>query len=301
MKLAYTWLILYLLPGAITFGQIVLDNNESFPEFSYKYTQKYSCGGQTNSMKIYIHQKTGMKFVLIPAGSFLMGNKKLRIEPVHKVTIKSFLMSQYEVTQKVWQQVIGQNPSYFRGDSKPVENVSWDDVQKFCQKTGLELPSESQWEYACRAGTNSLYYWGNAWNRNMINSASYWAKQDLISIYDIQYKFEFYSKWKNLGAGTTEVGKFPPNAFGLYDILGNVMEWCLDTLHMDSTGRRTLAYKGAPNDGSAWVDKDPRAYKILRGASWSSHGRFCSTASRGYLPSYVKGNFIGFRVVKTMP
>ncbi len=194
-----------------------------------------------------------LEMVSIPGGKFLMGtedeeierlvkeydNEWIRVEkPQHEVTVSPFYMGKYPITQAQYQQVMGKNPSYFKGDERPVEQVSWDDAVEFCQRlskqTGTEyrLPSESEWEYACRAGTTTKYYFGDDITSDLANYGD------------------------NVGE-TTSVGQYSPNAFGLYDMHGNVWEWCQDDWHDN--------YQDAPTDGRAWVSGG--LIKVRRGGS----------------------------------
>lgn len=193
-------------------------------------------------------ENTEIKMVSIPAGSFLMGSPDDEIGrftdegPQHQVTLAGFQMSQTPITQAQWQAVMGGNPSRFDdqadSDQRPVECVSWYDAMEFCrllsERTGClyTLPSEAQWEYACRAGTVTRYAFGDTITTDQAN-------------YDCR-----------LGQ-TTPVGKFPANAWGLHDMHGNVWEWCLDDWH-DS-------YEGAPTDGSAWIEGSHSLGKLLEG------------------------------------
>ncbi|MBD2523908.1 formylglycine-generating enzyme family protein [Nostoc sp. FACHB-133] len=230
-----------------------------------------------------------LDMVKIPGGSFNMGsptgeNGRANTEdPQHAVNIPAFLIGKFEVTQEQYQQIIGSNPSKFKGAKRPVEEVSWDDAVDFCkkltQKAGREycLPSEAEWEYACRAGTTTPFHFGETITTELAN-------------YEGDSTYASALKGKNRQE-TTEVESFPPNAFGLYDMHGNVWEWCQDTWH-DS-------YKGAPSDGSAWIDNDNKI-RMLRGGSWHDLPGKCRSASRN-LNFRVGRDLIhsnlGFRVV----
>lgn len=212
--------------------------------------------------------------VTIPSGSFKMGSNEDSIEkPVHNVQIKSFKMGKYEVTQAQWKAVMGSNPSNFRGDNRPVEQVSWNDIQSFLGKLNKQsgktfrLPSEAEWEYAARAGTSSKWSWGNSEG----SAGSY----------------VWYGK--NSGSKTHPVGQKKPNAFGLYDMHGNVWEWVQDNWH-DS-------YRGAPSDGSVWGGGDSR-YRVIRGGCLSYSARDLRSAYRDYNSPGSRSYIIGFRLVR---
>jgi formylglycine-generating enzyme required for sulfatase activity/CheY-like chemotaxis protein len=227
-----------------------------------------------------------LEMVYIPGGSFIMGSppgevkRKNNEEPQHQVTVPGFFMGKYVVTQAQYQAIMGQNPSIFKGEKRPVEKVSWDDAVEFCnklsQQTGhsYRLPSEAEWEYACRAGTTTPFYFGETITTDLVNYNGNYP-------YASAPKGEYRTK-------TTDVGSFPPNAFGLYDMHGNVWEWCQDTWHEN--------YNGAPTDGSAWIDNNYN-YRMLRGGSWNQSSRDCRCAIRNWSdPDYRYGNW-GFRVV----
>jgi formylglycine-generating enzyme required for sulfatase activity len=198
-----------------------------------------------------------------------LGNGGSDQEPVHEVTIsQAFFMGKYEVTQGQWQAVMGSNPSHFKecGSNCPVEMVSWDDAQAFINKLNetndgfkYRLPSEAEWEYACRTGTTVDYLDSTAW----------------------------YSA--NSGSKTHPVGAKQPDGFGLYDMHGNVSEWCQDWYHP--------SYDGAPSDGSAWLSGGEHQFRVLRGGSWLDDAPVLRSATRNlYSPDY-RFNFFGFRVV----
>lgn len=191
-------------------------------------------------------QTPSIDMVEIPAGTFLMGSPAseeghcLRERPQHEVTLERFFMSRTPITQAQWVAVMGNNPSEFKGSNLPVESVSWHDAMKFCDRlsklTGrtYTLPTEAQWEYACRAGTTTPFSFGETITTDQAN-------------YDGNYTYGNGQEGE-YRRHTTDVGTFPPNAWGLHDMHGNVWEWCLDEWH-DS-------YAGAPTDGSAWEGGD---------------------------------------------
>jgi|GEM_PF-3511789 len=219
----------------------------------------------------------GIEFVLIPPGNFMMGstNGKADEKPVHQVTISySFYLGRHEVTQAQWQSVMADNPSYFKecGGNCPVESVSWNDVQDFVNKLNeandgfkYRLPSEAEWEYAYRGGSKADYY---------------------AQVFEIGWYAD------NSGKKTHPVGKNRPNAFGLYDMPGNVWEWCGDWYHP--------SYDGAPTDGSAWERGGDQQLRVVRGGSWNDDASFLRSAHRyqvtADLRSVVPAGF-GFRVV----
>ncbi|MEB3342522.1 formylglycine-generating enzyme family protein, partial [Okeania sp.] len=219
-------------------------------------------------------------------GSFLMGSPENEAErksnegPQHEVTIQPFYMSKYPITQNQYQTIMGNNPSSFKGGSRPVEWVSWQNAVEFCQKlsekTGkiYTLPSESQWEYSCRTGTTTPFYFGETITPELVN-------------YDGNYPYGNAPKGKYL-AETTNVEAFKPNAFGLYDMHGNIWEWCQDVWHEN--------YNGAPTDGSAWEVGGDSNIRVLRGGCWYGYSRSCRSARRNYGNAVILNNNRGFRV-----
>ena len=248
----------------------------------------------------------GLDMVFIPGGKFLMGapedepESQDRERPQHEVTLQPFFMGRYTITQAQWRVVasylqiereLSPDPSRFKGDNRPVENVSWDDATEFCQRlsaeTGREykLSSEAQWEYACRAGTTTPFHFGETITTELAN---YNGTDDQWGSYGRGTKGEYRKQ-------TTEVGSFLANRFGLHDMHGNVLELCEDDYHN--------SYKGAPTDGTAWIDSDrANTDRVLRGGSWYGLPRGCRSAFR---ISYFRRGFIldivGFRVVCVVP
>lgn len=245
-----------------------------------------------------------LEMVSIPGGRFQMGSAEGEGDgderPQHSVTVKPFLISRYLITQAQWQIVaklpkinhdFDPDPSNFKGSKRPVERVSWHEAIEFCarlsRKTGHEyrLPSEAEWEYACRAGTTTPFHFGETITTDLANYQGT----------DWEYGGKVYPG--SYGAGpkgvyreqTTDVGSFPPNAFGLYDMHGNVWEWCLDHWHEN--------YEGAPTDGSAWISGGDADLRLLRGGSWVNNPRNCRSAIRFRNYPDIRNSSIGFRLV----
>jgi len=226
-----------------------------------------------------------LDMLVIPSGMFQMGSPKNQgstdEHPQHFVTIKSFMMGKFLVTQGQWKAVIGKlPPCRFKGDKLPVERVSWNDAQKFCQqlskRTGrnYHLPSETQWEYACRAGTRTPFSFGKTLTSDFANfNSEHTFREEPRGFY-------FHS--------TSEGGKFPPNAFGLCDMHGNLWEWCADNWLDD--------YSSSPRDGSSYQNKDSR-YRAARGGSWHEPAALCRSAVRLRVMQSDAEEFIGFRVI----
>ena len=260
--------------------------------------------GQINSRRLhyaeYFTEDLGngfcLEMVAIPGGTFLMGSPPTEIGrdnsevPQHSVTVQSFFMGKYPVTQAQWKAVaalpqinlpLNPNPSYSNGINQPVEQVSWHEAEEFCarlsQKTGkiYRLPSESEWEYAARGGTTTPFYFGETITGELAN-------------------FDGHSGYGYAPKGidrqeTTPVDSFPPNSFGLYDIHGNVWEWCADVWHDN--------YYGAPSDRSVWDKNGNNRYRLVRGGSWYDPAKTCRSANRCASELNSKVNNCGFRVV----
>lgn len=227
-----------------------------------------------------------MEFILVPPGEFEMGSpirekrRKLWESPVHRVTLeKPFYLGKYPVIQAQWQRVMGNNPSYFKGDGLPVENVSWEEVQEFLRKLNemenvrsYRLPTEAEWEYAARAGTMTGYAFG----------------EEATKLYEYAWFL------KNSELRTHSTGLKKPNPWGFYDMYGNVGEWVQDEYH--------ISYKGAPSDGSAWENPFSSALskpvRIRRGGGWNGNAGCCRSAERLFAAQDRRFNSLGFRVAK---
>lgn len=217
-----------------------------------------------------------IEWIDVEGGSFQMGSDQSdREKPIHKVNIKAFRISKYPVTQAQYQAVMGDNPSYFKGDDLPVENVSWNNAKAFCKQLSqmigqeVRLPSEAEWEYAARGGNKSQGY-------------TYAGSNDLNEV-----------GWYNQNSGSKihPVGQKKPNELGIYDMSGNVWEWCEDVWHDNYND-------GAPTDGSAWITEGDQEKRLLRGGSWDFTAINCRSARRNWdnLGLWLNSRF-GFRVV----
>ena len=230
-----------------------------------------------------------LDMVAVTGGTFVMGSPEHEAGrssfegPQREVTIPNFAMSRYLVTQAQYAALVGHNPSQSQVDNNPVECVNWFDAKAFCRRlsdlTGRQyrLPSEAEWEYACRAGTVSSFAYGPTLTDQLANTYA-----------EIPYADAAPGRHRD---GPTTTGMYPANAFGLHDMHGNLFEWCEDLLHSDFTG--------APTDETPWTDGPGLwpDYYVLRGASWvNPPARSRAAARYGNSPIY-KSIAIGFRVV----
>jgi formylglycine-generating enzyme required for sulfatase activity len=240
-----------------------------------------------------------LQMLLVPGNTFTMGCPKDEegyedIDgPQHEVTVPAFFMGRYPVTQAQYESLMGTNPAAeedadrFAAPNNPVINVSWEDAISFCDRlaelTGrpYRLPSEAEWEYACRAGTTTPFYFGKTLTTEVAN---YNGESTYADGPQGEYR-----------EALTPVDHFGiANAFGLSDMHGNVREWCQDVWHG--------SYKGAPVDGSAWMDSEKQEKRrVTRGGSWFSNPSDCRSAYRYYDDADFRFNFIGFRVVCAAP
>ena len=276
---------------------IVATSSNTFPNnltlYRYKRTNKSYTEDLGNGVSLTL--------MLIPAGEFVMGappeepRSRDNERPQHRVRLSQFLLGRYPVTQAQWRVVAGydQNtrelnaePSRFKGDNLPVEGVSWEDAQEFCQRlsdqTGKDyrLPSEAQWEYACRAGTETPFHFGERITTELVN-------------YNGNASYNGSPKGEYRGE-TIEVGSFPANDWGLHDMHGNVWEWCKDDWHD--------TYNGAPSDGSAWVESHlTKTSRLLRGGSWYVNPERCRSAVRNHYSRGFSNDDVGFRVCCVPP
>jgi formylglycine-generating enzyme required for sulfatase activity len=215
-----------------------------------------------------------MEFVWIPGGCFQMGaDDSLAEKPIHKVCMRGFWLGRHEVTQNEYEQVVGSNPSYFKGGDRPVEQVNWDEASAYALQLGhksgklMRLPSEAEWEYACRAEGRHETYCGPG----QVSDLAWFGS--------------------NSNTQTHAVGQKLANAWGVYDMSGNVWEWVQDCWHAD--------YTGAPTDGSAWVGNGTCGQRVFRGGGWFDSIPFLHAAYRNKYEPASRFFYLGFRLVLT--
>jgi formylglycine-generating enzyme required for sulfatase activity len=233
-----------------------------------------------------LSDSVGLEMVQIPAGRFSMGSPRSQgaddERPQRLVAVRGFCMARAPVTQAEWKAVMGRRAvCRFRGDERPVENVSWVEAEAFCQRLSrlagraYRLPSEAQWEYACRAGAGTPFSYGETLTGDLAN---YCAEHT--------YRAEPQGPYRHV---TTPAGMFPPNPFGLFDMHGNLWEWCADSWHSDFTG--------APASEAPWQAGGDPAGRVVRGGSWHDVPAACRSAARTRYEAGQGDDFVGFRVV----
>lgn len=273
--------------------------NSNVPEDFYSFLKAFPKSTRADNARSrlsdlsHIKAAAGIEMVWIAPGNFMMGstNGFADEERVHQVTINySFYMGKYEITQAQWQSVMPINPSSFEGENLPVENVSWVEVQEFIRKLNAQndgyhyrLPTEAEREYVSRAGTTTNYYWGDD-----VNEACRYANVSDQTAKD-KYFRQGTVKCRDGYADISPVGRFQPNAWGLYDVTGNVREWCEDWYHPN--------YDGAPIDGSAWLTGGEQKYRVLRGGLFVGNAIYLRSACRNKDTPDNHDALNGFRVV----
>jgi formylglycine-generating enzyme required for sulfatase activity len=293
--------------ATVVFMETGVDSGDALYPFEFETVQVDERGkiidreqGKAFAFREPLGAEIGLEMVAIPSGKFMMGSPESEHDryddesPEHEVTVQPFFIGKYPITQSCWRVIantpeiereLNPDPSNFKGDNRPVEEVSWEEAVEFCQRLSREtgrdyrLPTEAEWEYACRAGITTPFYFGKTIAGKLANYDS-----------DVTYLQERKVKSKGV---TTPVGDFPPNAFGLYDMHGNVWEWCLDNWHSN--------YEGAPTDGSAWLSEDDDVRHVVRGGSWFDVPRSCRSATRNFNSPDSRDDVIGFRVVCEIP
>ena len=251
-----------------------------------------------------------LEMVSIPGGKFTMGAPQEELEcrederPRHLVTVKPFFMGKYPITQAQWRAIASRpkikhdldpDPSCFKGDNRPIEQVSWYNAEEFCDRLSqstrrfYRLPSEAEWEYACRAQTTTPFHFGATITTELANYCGQ-DQNTKACFYKGTYRNEPKGVYRQ---ETSEVDIFLANTFGLHDMHGNVWEWCADYYHNN--------YQEAPSDGSMWLINGNEEGRILRGGSWNSPPNICRSASRFLGNPSSRNKNIGFRVVCSFP
>jgi formylglycine-generating enzyme required for sulfatase activity len=277
MRNCLTWCVLLFAMAGTAFSKDPkpAEQGKATPEAAAAGTTK----GPPKELAVDLGGGTKLEMLLIPAGSFMMGDDEKgsdKAKPVHKVTItKPFYLGKYEVTQEQWEAVMGKNPSWLKGPKNPVEQVSWDDCQKFLGKLNAKaggqggtfsLPTEAQWEYACRAGSTTRFCYGDA--EAGLGDYAWYAG--------------------NSGKKSHPVGEKKPNAWGLYDMHGNVWEWCAD-YWLAAYAAEAATDPSGPATGTN---------RVTRGGCWSLPANFCRSTFRSFRAPAYKGPFLGLRVAR---
>lgn len=236
---------------------------------------------QPDSYNQWLTPKIGLKMQYIPIGRYWMGSPdnckdgQSTERPQHFVSVKNFYISSNPISQLQYKTLTGLNPSVSQSYTHPVESVSYFEASEFCRvlseqvERKYRLPTEAEWEYACRSTTTGLFNFGDAMNSEHFHCRS------LVE--------------NNIATMPSSIESYPPNQFGLFDMHGNVWEWCQDRWH-DS-------YKNAPHDGSAWMCEEDSNSRVIRGGSWRDYETSCRSASRDFLDQTTRLCDVGFRVV----
>ena len=247
--------------------------------------------GKAKYITLNLTKDITLDLIGIPGGEFIMGSPEDELErekeesPQHRVAVRPFLIGKYPVTQAQWQAIMGNNPAKFVDadlveSKRPVERVSWFDCNLFCERLSeligreFRLPTEAEWEYACRGKTTTPFHYGLTIGTELAN----YNGED---IYGSGFEGENRRE-------TTQVDLFSPNRFGLYDLHGNVAEWCADSWHNN--------YQNAPTDGSPWISDNPKEARVLRGGSWLHLPGSCRSAQRIKSDPKSKSDAFGFRI-----
>ena len=236
------------------------------PEFTFLRTETFAIGERSHEIRIFRHEPTALEFVLVPGGTTRIGSDQGRPDerPIHRVRIAPFLLCRTECTQEAWDRIGGTDARVFRGKDLPIEGMTWAATAEWCGKAGLRLPSESEWEHACRGGATGRFAFG-----------------------DEEARLGDHA-WFNGNAGerTHPVGEKEPNAFGLRDMHGNVWEWLKDIYHE--------SYEGAPADEEARTSGSTD-FRVCRGGGWNLGAKECRSAARFWFLPELDAGHLGFR------
>jgi formylglycine-generating enzyme required for sulfatase activity len=257
------------------------DTARRLPDFTLLGLETFSSGGQTHEVAIYRHEKTTLEFVLVPAGTFVMGAPDSDLTPVekfddgatqHTVTLtQPFLIARTPCTQAAYELIVGANPSKVKGQSLPVEYIDWDDAYEFCARAGFALPTEAQWEYACRAGTTTKWFCGD----------------DETQLAEFGWPRDEEQTNRNESV-LHAVGQKKPNAFGLFDLFGNGGQWCAD--YRDRYPAGPVTDPTGPQEPTMW--------RVYRGGHFPT-GHYARSGARYADPPDLAANAFGFRPVRS--
>jgi len=246
----------------------------------YRYNKEDEQPGKPLETKLI----GNMEMVLLKGGKFKMGSDKSDEEkPVHTVTVDGFWIGKFEVTQKEYAEITGTNPSRFKGDYLPVESVSWKEAVEFCKKFSekygvkARLPYEAEWEYACRGGTVTKYYWGESTEFSVIDQYAVFGENSYNNLTETSKNY-----------GTHKVGSKKPNLFGLYDMNGNVMEWCSDYYSVSYYKSSPAKNPTGPSTGNN---------RVLRGGAWYYNSYWLRSSFRYSSKPEFRAAYDGFRIV----
>ena len=263
--------------------------------FRLSHVQKFGFEGHRHEIAILTQAATGLEFSLIPGGTFLMGSPESEEGrhgsegPQHEVTIThAMLVARTETTQAAWTKVMGANPSSSPGRDHPVEGVSWADAASFCERSDLRLPTEAEWEYACRAGTTTRFWFGNM-ESDLPRAA--WYRENQSTMTGLQQALRGIAGMRPLIDPHEAVGTKAANPWGLCDMTGNVNEWCTDFWSEHYLIGSASDPTGPPEG----------PLRVCRGGSRSCSARLLRSATRFYFDPTSKAYDIGFRPVRTVP
>ena len=300
VRVRFSSIVAYSLFLVVTLGLSLTESSSTLAEVQPAAVPKQPAGQDR-----YVENSIGMKLARIPAGSFMMGSAKSEAERkpdefAHKVTMtKPFMMGVYEVTQTEFLRVLPKVKSVFRGPKRPADNVTWEESIAFCKALSARptekaagrtyrLPTEAEWEYACRAGTTTAFHYGNSLSSAQAN-------------FNGKYPYGDGDEGKYFRS-TVDVGSYKPNAFGLYDMHGNVSEWCSDwydkEYYYDSPLENPLGPPvGVTPTEFSTKSKQPKYYLVVRGGCWLDDARACRSACRFRGMPEINYRLTGFRVV----
>jgi len=247
------------------------------PAFSWLGTEEYECQNLSHRIATFRHESSSAELNLIPGGFFFMGTNQGNPDerPVHEVTLPPFLIGRTPLTQECWDLIGGVDDRPWSELELPISGLSWHQTQSWLRRAGdkLRLPSEAEWEYACRAGSTSQYFWGEA-----MDPSYCWYGGNAFS------SFQTHPPWEH---------EDKPNAFGLIDVSGNVFEWCEDEWFAD--------YHDAPHDERPRLGQRGRALRVLRGGSWDDHCDHCASAFRFKAQPAESNSDYGLRLALSLP